>query len=103
MKNIELFAGCGGLSLGLETAGFETVIANELSPMAGETYAYNLLNADLGCGNNDDNVLWVSSSHSREKLNSRLRENPFTASGLSHEHFSVMSRMLLLVLYDVQY
>tara|TARA_B110000027_G_C16122261_1_gene303884 strand:+ start:9911 stop:11509 length:1599 start_codon:yes stop_codon:yes gene_type:complete len=88
MKNIELFAGCGGLSLGLETAGFETVMANELSPMAGETYAYNLLNADLGCGNNDDNVLWVSSSHSREKLNSRLRENPFTASGLSHEHFS---------------
>ena len=30
MKSIDLFAGCGGLSLGLEMAGFETVFVNEL-------------------------------------------------------------------------
>ena len=47
MNHIELFAGCGGLSLGLETAGFELVMANELSPMASETFAYNILNAEL--------------------------------------------------------
>lgn len=39
----EFFSGCGGLSLGLEAAGFERVFANELSPMAGSTYEHNLL------------------------------------------------------------
>ena len=43
MKYIELFAGCGGLSVGLESLYYEMVFANELSPMAGETFAYNLL------------------------------------------------------------
>ncbi|GAA61481.1 hypothetical protein P20652_3360 [Pseudoalteromonas sp. BSi20652] len=43
MNHIELFAGCGGLTLGLESVGFETVLANELSPMAAETFAYNFL------------------------------------------------------------
>ena len=47
MKYIELFAGCGGLSLGLESSDYEMVFANELSPMAGETFAYNLLGEDL--------------------------------------------------------
>lgn len=40
---IDLFCGCGGLSLGLESAGFNLIFANELSPMAAETYAYNLI------------------------------------------------------------
>ena len=44
---IELFAGCGGLSLGLEATGFKLHMANELSPMAGETFAYNMLGEDL--------------------------------------------------------
>ena len=47
MNHVELFAGCGGLSLGLETAGFELLLANELSPMASETFAYNILNIDF--------------------------------------------------------
>ena len=38
----ELFAGCGGLSLGLEAAGFHRVFANELSPIAAQTYVHNL-------------------------------------------------------------
>ena len=38
----ELFAGCGGLSLGLHAAGLRRVFANELSPMAAATYVYNL-------------------------------------------------------------
>lgn len=29
---IDLFAGCGGLSLGLEQAGFESVFFNEIIP-----------------------------------------------------------------------
>ena len=42
---VDLFAGCGGLGLGLERAGFETVFVNELHRDAMETY---LLNRPLG-------------------------------------------------------
>ena len=38
---IDLFAGCGGLSLGLEKAGFTPIVVNELSPDAMETYLVN--------------------------------------------------------------
>lgn len=43
MKCIETFAGCGGLSLGLKASGFDILFANELSPIACETYSKNLL------------------------------------------------------------
>jgi len=39
----ELFAGCGGISLGLKATGFELAFANELSGMAAETFCYNLI------------------------------------------------------------
>src|SRR4051794_18625199 len=38
---IDLFAGCGGLSLGLELAGFRPVFVNELDPDAMESYLLN--------------------------------------------------------------
>ena len=47
MKYIELFAGCGGLSLGLKSVGFNLSFANELSPVASTTYANNLINKKL--------------------------------------------------------
>ena len=47
MNHIELFAGCGGLGLGLESANFRLVMANELSPMAAETFAYNFFGENL--------------------------------------------------------
>lgn len=40
---IDLFAGCGGLSLGLHQAGWEGVFAVERSPMAFETLSHNLV------------------------------------------------------------
>ncbi|HHX8337452.1 TPA: DNA cytosine methyltransferase [Vibrio alginolyticus] len=83
MNHIELFAGCGGLSLGLEQSGFVRVLANELSPMAAETFAYNFLQEDLEeiavQKGQPVNVKWIKSDYS--DLKSRLRENPFTISG----------------------
>lgn len=38
---VDLFAGCGGLSLGLEQAGFTPLFVNELSPQAMATYLAN--------------------------------------------------------------
>lgn len=43
MKYIDLFAGCGGLSLGLEQAGFELALAVEKSDMAAETFYHNFI------------------------------------------------------------
>ena len=40
---IDLFAGCGGLSLGLHDSGFQTVLANELYGDPAKTYSHNLL------------------------------------------------------------
>ncbi len=79
MNHIELFAGCGGLTLGLERAGFELTLANELSPMAAETFSYNLLGEDLSVladkGDLQKESYWLSSQY--KDLKSRLRENPF--------------------------
>lgn len=39
--SIDLFAGAGGLSEGLEEAGFHTLFASEIVPQYAETYARN--------------------------------------------------------------
>jgi len=79
MKYIELFAGCGGLSLGLESIGGELLFANELSPMASETFAYNLLGEDLSqlaeLGEAPKKTKWITSKHTVQELDKRLREN----------------------------
>lgn len=38
---IDLFAGCGGLSLGMEHAGFSPIFVNEINPIFCETYIQN--------------------------------------------------------------
>ena len=78
MNYIELFAGCGGLSLGLEKSGFDLILANELSPMAAETFAYNILGEDLSNiannGREAERTYWLSSQY--KNMSERLRENP---------------------------
>lgn len=78
---IELFAGCGGLSLGLRSAGFTEVLANELSPMPAETFAKNLLAVDMrepafqATSPSERKVLWIDPTSDR--VIDRLVENPF--------------------------
>ncbi len=74
-KYIELFAGCGGMSLGLENAGFDLYFANELSPMAGETYAFNILNDNLKEQTESSKTYWIQSQYKKNDI-LRLRENP---------------------------
>ncbi len=81
MNYIELFAGCGGLSLGLKSAGFKLVMANEWSPMAAESYAFNFFNENLHEQADEASpelkkTLWLSSQYPKTALKSRLREDP---------------------------
>lgn len=51
-KILDLFAGCGGMSLGFELAGYECAIATEIDAWASDTYATNhprasVLTADI--------------------------------------------------------
>jgi DNA (cytosine-5)-methyltransferase 1 len=41
LKLIDLFAGAGGLSCGLEMAGFTPILANEIVPQYASTYQNN--------------------------------------------------------------
>ncbi|MGR6831234.1 DNA cytosine methyltransferase [Aliivibrio wodanis] len=90
MNHIELFSGCGGLSLGLDQSGFELTMANELSPMAAESFAFNFFNENLQelSLNNERaiNTHWLNSNFN--DLKSRLRENPFTFPAFDAEGYS---------------
>ena len=44
---IDLFAGCGGLSLGLEQAGFHPLLFSEINKDAAETYRANRPDLDI--------------------------------------------------------
>ncbi|MCX6895907.1 MAG: DNA cytosine methyltransferase, partial [Verrucomicrobia bacterium] len=41
MKIIDLFSGCGGMSLGFEMAGLPTAVASEIDEWAGDTFEKN--------------------------------------------------------------
>ena len=75
---IDLFAGCGGLSLGLEQAGFTPVYVNELNSDALNTYLVNrsefkYLN-EKDFHSNDIKEL-TGNKNNLEKLSKNLKKN----------------------------
>ncbi|OEU69229.1 MAG: hypothetical protein BA863_17760 [Desulfovibrio sp. S3730MH75] len=64
MTLVDLFAGAGGLSCGLEMAGFKPIFANELVPAYAETYKHNHPEVDLIVGD----VRKVCTSSIRDRL-----------------------------------
>ncbi len=80
-RSIELFAGCGGMSLGFHAENYELVLANELSPMAAETFAFNLLDENLRTATDKPKkVLWLSSQYATTEISKRLAERPLVAT-----------------------
>ncbi len=73
--SMDLFAGCGGLSLGLEQAGFRPVLFSEIDEATGESFKRN-----LGVGNNIEAIRDVKDllADKKKKLRAilkRLRKN----------------------------
>ena len=64
---IDLFAGCGGLSLGLEQAGFHPVLVSEISKDAMNTYLANRPTENL-------KIEYDIYKLSNEKIDSYLQE-----------------------------
>lgn len=69
---VDLFAGCGGMSLGLEMAGFKTVHVNEIHPDAMSTFLANRSNSKLGDSRNHSFDI-RELTRSKTKLDSLVR------------------------------
>lgn len=75
---VDLFAGCGGLGLGLEQAGFKSIFVNELHQDAMNTYLLN----------RGDSLLKLRENHSFDilELTQKPGELDALASRLKREH-----------------
>jgi len=82
---VDLFAGAGGLSCGLEMAGFHPVLANELIPAYAETYRHNHPDTDLMIGD----VRQVCAINIRQRLGIEKGELDLLAGGPPCQGFSI--------------
>jgi DNA (cytosine-5)-methyltransferase 1 len=94
LATVDLFAGCGGLSLGLEQAGFQTAFVNELHPDAMGSFLLNRTQSDLGDPSNHvHNILEVSQDPDRlrslaKRLNAQHGEIGLVVGGPPCQGFS---------------
>lgn len=100
---IDLFAGCGGLSLGLREAGWKGIFAIERDPMAFETLSKNFLTENAPYASfsswptwlpktNHDIVSILGDSAKRSKLQSLRGQVTLMAGGPPCQGFSVGGR-----------
>jgi len=82
---VDLFAGAGGLSCGLEMAGFRPVLANELVPAYAETYRHNHPDTNLIIGD----VRQLCAINIRQRLGVEKGEIDLLAGGPPCQGFSI--------------
>lgn len=89
---IDLFAGAGGLSLGLEQAGFEVVFANEINSICAETYLYNrdLQKEQMFLGDINDLIKNI------DKYEKYLKDISLVCGGPPCQGFSMANRQRLI-------
>ena len=102
-KFIDLFAGCGGLSLGLENAGFEVVFFNEIVPTFAATY---LANHQLEAGNyyiGDINGLNANIETYRDIILNPEKPITLVCGGPPCQGFSMRTGSGLLMIQEINY
>lgn len=93
---IDLFAGCGGLSLGLEQAGFESVFFNEIIPTYASTY---IANHDLEEGHyfiGDINELNTKLDDYKDIIFNKKRPVTMVCGGPPCQGFSMANRQRII-------
>ena len=85
LKFIDLFAGAGGLSTGLELAGFECLYANEVSPIYSETLKNNHPDTII----DTQDIRKVKTEQIRRDLNLKKGELDLLVGGPPCQGFSV--------------
>lgn len=90
LKVIELFAGAGGLALGLEKAGFETIGLVEFDKSAAETLKYNRPNWNVI----HDDIASISSQDLEAYFNIKKGELDLLSGGAPCQSFSYAGKRL---------
>ncbi|MDU9047478.1 MAG: DNA cytosine methyltransferase [Candidatus Electrothrix sp. Rat3] len=82
---VDLFAGAGGLSCGLEMAGFKPILANEIDPKYAETYKYNHPDTEVVV----DDIRAVNDINLKENIGLKAGELDLIAGGPPCQGFSI--------------
>ncbi len=90
LKVMDLFAGCGGLSLGLEQAGFTPVFVNELNDDARATYIQNRVDSHEWLANPGFHSSDVKSMVLDKKYLPALEKRLASAFGIHHEELDLL-------------
>lgn len=90
MKSIELFAGAGGLALGLEQAGFEHIGLVEFNQFAADTLKANRPNWNVLC----EDIEQVTKRNLEEEFNIKKGELDLLSGGAPCQSFSYAGKRL---------